>query len=184
MTFGTGPQALVETLAEFWQPNRSGRPSIPPATTEYRSSPDTVFITHDRSEVANTQSVHDLVHCYHPQTTGIQFTDKGSREQGAIETVQIDIDIADRTDSTTGERLSAATRLVGDRSDPDFATTLEEGPYPGIMGEVKYILESDTRTGFEEYDVARHDIVNLQLNNSNALASFSVDLEWLSVPTA
>lgn len=187
MTFGTGPQALVDTLDSNWKPSRTGRPDVPKATTTYRDTslgPGTVFITEDRDVVANHQGVHDLVHCYHPQSTGIPFEDKGNNEQGATETVQIDIDLADRTDPSTGERLSAKERMVGDRDDAAFSTDIAGGPYPGIMGEVLYILESVTRKGFAEYDVARKNVVNLQLFNSNATASVNVDLEWISINTA
>lgn len=184
MTFGTGPQALVSTLADNWQATRSGRPDVPEATTDQRSAAGTVLITNDRDVVANTQSVHDLVHCYHPQQTGIPFEDKGYNEQGATETVQIDIDLTDRTDPDTGERVSAKENMVGDRDHADFSTDIAGGPYPGIMGEVLYILESVTRKGFAEYDVARKEVVNLQLFNSNAVASVSVDLEWISINTA
>lgn len=184
MTFGTGPQALVKELDANWQATRAGRPDVPAATTNYRSTQGTVFITHDRDEVANHHGVHDLVHCYHPQATGISMQDKGFNEQGAVETVQIDIEATDRTDPSTGERSTAKTRMVGDRDDADFSTDLAGGPYPGLLGEVLFVLEANTRKGFREYDVARKEVINLVLENSNATASVSVDLEWISINTA
>jgi hypothetical protein len=184
MTFGTGPQSLVQQLADHWTVTRSGRPDVPDATTQQRSEAGTVLLTNDRDVVANNQGVHDLVHCYHPQATGISMQDKGFDEQGATETVQIDIETTNRPDPDTGERLDARTRMVGDRSDPDFSTAISEGPYPGILGEVLYVLEAHTRLGFAEYDVARKEVINLQLYNSEASASVSVDLEWISVNTA
>ena len=181
MTYGTGPQALVEYLADNWQATRDGRPDIPGATTEYKSETGTVFITHDRSEVADVHSVHDLVHVYHPQTTGVTAQDKGSQEQGTVETVQIDVETTDRTDPETHERLDATTLLRGDRSDPDFPTD-RSPPYPGIAGEVKYLLE-DIRRGHAEWDKVSHDIMSLTLENSNARAVFTVDMEIIAENT-
>lgn len=198
-TFGTGPQALVNHLARNWQASRSGRPDVPDVVRDSGGTPLTggdavraergVLIAEDRDVVANQHAVHDLVHCYHPQAAGLSVEDKGYQEQGVVETVQIDVEATDRTDESTGERLTADRRLVGDRSEwgGSVAFTspqlIGDAQYPGLLGEVKYILELGRR-GFEEYEVASHDVVNLYLGNSNASASFTVDLEWVALNTA
>lgn len=182
MTFGTGPQALAAYLADGWEATRAGRPDVPKATTEPRSEPGTVLVTNDRGEVANNQSVHDLVHVYHPDGSGVDVSDKGSQEQGTVETVHIDVETADRTDPETGERVYAKDRLVGDRSDPDFPAD-STPPYPGIVGEVKYLLES-IRRGHAEFERVEHTMDVVHLANSNARAAFLVDLEIIAERTA
>lgn len=180
MTFGTGPQALVSYIKNNWQASRSGREDVPDVTT----SPDTEFgivVTNDRKQVVEQYSVHDLIHCYHPQATGIDIEDAGFDEKNTIETVQIDIDATDRTDPNTGERLNASTRLVGDRTDPNFPSD-ESAPYPGIFGETMYVLE-EIRRDFEEWDVVRMQPVNIFLGNSNANISLDVQLEHVATNT-
>lgn len=180
MTYGTGPQALVDHLQTNWQASRSGRNDIPSAVT----SPESEFgvlITHDRQRVANQHGVHDLVHCYHPQA-GFTITDNGYNEKNVVETVQIDIEVSDRTDPESGERLLARNRMVGDRDSTGFPSS-EEPPYPGVFGEVMLLLEG-VRRDFEEWDVARSDVVNMHLGNSNASISYSVDLEHIAANTA
>lgn len=181
MTYGTGPQALVDHFSTNWQATRTGRPDLPEITTDYRSTAGTVFVTNDRSVIADNQQIHDLLHCYHPQADALAFTDRGYDEKNVVETVQIDIEATDRTDPDTGERLSAKDRLVGDRDDANFPTD-ESPPYPGLLGEVVYLLET-IRRDFEEWDVARMDVLNLFLGNSDASAAVSVDLEHIAQDT-
>ena len=180
MTFGSGPQALDDHLTTNWQPTRTGRPDIPDVVTSPQSEFG-VLIAHDREMVANNQGVHDLIHCYHPQSGGMTITDQGYNEKHVVETVQIDIEVADRTDPTTGERLYARDRLVGDRDATDYPSD-ESAPYPGVFGEVMYLLER-VRKGLDEWDVARTDVVNMHLGNSDASISYSVDLEHLAAGT-
>lgn len=182
MTFGTGSQALVNYLASNWQASRTGRGDIPTSTTVHRSTPGTVFITQDRDEVAVEKSVHDLVHCYHPEADGIDVRDAGSQEQGTTEAVRIDVEVSDRTHPDTGERVYANAALVGDRDDANFPSN-REPPYPGIAGEVKYLLE-DVRKGFEEWDRVSHDVRLVHMGNSNARAHFHVELEIIAENTA
>lgn len=191
MTFGTAPQALVTLLLDNWDPDRTGRPDVPDVIRDSNSNPSNdpadadapghVLIVRDREIVANNQGIHDLIHCYHPQAGGLTFTDNGYKEQNVVETVQIDIEVTDRTDPATGERTYARDRLVGDRGDPAFPTD-ETAPYPGIAGEVKYILET-VRRGLEEWDVVGADMVNMYLGNSDASISYSVDLEHIAANT-
>lgn len=190
MTTGTGPQALTTHLQTNWTPSRTGREDIPDiirdpdgnpsSDPDDASEPGRVIITEDREKIANQHSVFDLVHCYHPQA-GLSITDRGYNEQNEVETVQIDIEVEDRTDPTTGERLSARDRLVGDRNSSNFPSD-ESAPYPGVSGEVQYILET-ARRGLGEWDVASADVVNIYLGNSNASISWSVDLEHIAKNT-
>lgn len=193
MTTGTGPQALAKYLRQNWQPTRVGRNDVPdvirdsnsdpirvtgPRDIDEASGPGEVLIVNDRDVIANRQAVFDLVHCYHPQAAAPDITDRGYKEVNEVETVQIDIEVTDRSDPDTGERLFARERLVGDREAAGFPGD-ESPPYPGIMGEVKQILETGRR-GLEEWDVARMDVVNLFLGNSNASISWSVGLEHIA----
>lgn len=193
MTFGTAPQALVEYLASNWEATRSGRPDVPDVPRDgggnglygedaHRAEQGTVWVTEDRQEVAVNQSVHDLIHVYHPEQGGIDVTDKGSREQGTIEPVQIDVECTDRTDPETGERLLARDLMVGDRAGGAFPPT-RTAPYPGLAGEVKYLLE-DIRRGFTEWDKVSHEPNAIHLGNSNARVGFQVELEIIAMNTA
>lgn len=181
MTYGTGPQALVDHISTAWEPTRTGREDVPAITTDYRSQAGTVFVTNDRDVIANNQQIHDLIHCYHPQADALAFSDRGYDEKNTVETVQVDIECTDRTDPTTGERLNARRRLVGDRDDANFPSD-EDAPYPGLLGETVYVLE-EVRRRFEEWDVARMDVINLYLGNSNASASLNVELEHIAQDT-
>lgn len=191
MTFGTGPQALESLLLTNWEPTRAGREDVPDVIRDGGGNPsnnpqDTaepgrVLITHDRDVVANNNAVYDLIHCYHPQAGGMSITDTGYKEKNVIETVQIDIDATDRTDPSTGERVYARERMVGDRDSAGFPTD-ESAPYPGLFGETMYILET-VRRGMDEWDVARTDVVNTFLQNSEATMSLSVDLEHIAANT-
>lgn len=191
MTLGTGPQALETLLLTNWEPTRSGREDVPDVIRDGSGNPSNdpadadgpgkVLVTHDRDTVANNNAVFDLVHCYHPQAAGMTITDTGYKEKNVVETVQIDIDTTDRTDPGTGERLSARERMVGDRDSPGFPTD-EDAPYPGLFGECVYILET-VRRGMDEWDVARTDVVNTALYNSEATMSLSVDLEHIAANT-
>lgn len=193
MTFGTGPQALVALLASNWQATRSGRPDVPDVPRDgsgnaltdddaHRAEADTVLITSDRDVTARNQNVHDVIHCYHPEGGAIDTNDRGHVEQEVIETIQVDIEAADRTDSSTGDRLSARERMVGLRSDSSVVFN-EGGPYPGLFGEVKLILE-ENRRGHDEWDVNRHDVTQMRLLNSNAIVSLTVELEHVAINTA
>lgn len=197
---GTGPQALVDLFSTEWQASRTGRPDIPPAVED----PKTEFgvrIVHDRSTVNQQRAVHDLVHCYHPSADPISIEDKGFKEVEQVETVQVDIECSDRTDPETGERLFARERMVGSREDEtDLAgagftlggasgatlggddggtlgTQNDAVAYPGLLGEVLYILEL-VRRGYEEWDVVRSPrVVGATLKNSSARMSLDVQLE-------
>jgi hypothetical protein len=128
-----------------------------------------------------TQSSYDLIHCYHPEGNSPEITDRGFDEQRIVETVQVDISVTDRTDHTTdpSTRLLARERMVGDRD--DLAST-SDPPYPGISGEVQYILES-YRRGLDEWDRVNYTPVNVFLGNSNADISINVDLIQLATNT-
>jgi hypothetical protein len=177
---GTGCQALVDLFAENWQTDRSFRNRVPelvgqpevigPQITDYESNQG-VIVTEDRQVVNRNQQVHDLIHCYHPEGIGWDQQDTGFKEVNTVETVQIDIECADRT--INGERSSARVRMVGDRRDDDTQD------YAGIKGEVQYILENERR-GFDEWDVVRIDPVAVILKNSNARVSLNVELERIS----
>lgn len=188
MTFGTGPQALVTHLQDNWQTSRTGRNDVPDVVRDGNGDPSSdpadgrgVLILHDREEVELNHAVHDEIHVYHPQAEGLDFEDRGFDEKNVLESVQIDIEITDRTDESTGERLFARERMVGDRDAAGFPTD-QSAPYPGLLGEVVYLLET-IRRDFEEWDVTRMQPVNVILENSNATVSLDVELEHISANT-
>jgi len=192
MTLGQGPQALAEYLGENWEAVRQGRPDLPdvvrddaddysPDPTDHTTQPGKVLIVPDRFDAVEVNhAVTDGIWCYHPEADPPAFTDSGHVEQNIVETVQIDISATDGFNAPEGVASSARNRMVGERGTSGF---LNGGPYPGLAGEVKYLLEL-TRRGLDEWDVARTDAVNAVLNNSNADFSWRVDLEHVSVNTA
>lgn len=180
MTFGTGAQAMAGYLTTNWQASRTGRTDLPAAVTD----PDTEFgvhIVNDREIVAENRTVHDLIHVYHPEASGLDYQDRGYNEVQTRENLQIDIECTNRNDPDTGERLSARTRMVGDRDAAGFPTD-ETPPYPGLLGETVYLLES-IRRDFEEWDVTRIQPLTIYLRNSNANASIDVELEHVAKNT-
>jgi len=180
MTLGTGPQALLEVLRDGWQASRTGRPDVPPLVPKGDERTENgVLLVRDRSDVRVQQDRHDLIHCYTPESDPGTTTDKGFDEQGVIDVVQIDIEVTDRTDATTGERLLARNRMVGER---DKVAEPDDPPYPGIAGEVRYTLET-VRRGFAEYDKVSYEPIRTMLNNSSADVSLSVDLEQIATNT-
>jgi len=191
MTLGQGAQAVAEYLAMNWSPTRTGRPDLPDVMRDAQGDPSTdvndadepgkVLILADRQDqVQVNHGVFDAIYCYAPEAAPPSTEDQGYAEERVEELVQVDIEITDRTDSETGERLSARDRMVGDR---DNTTNNETGPYPGLVGEVKYLLEL-TRRGLDEWDVARTDAVNVFTGNSNANWSYRVTLEQVAKNTA
>lgn len=188
MALLTGPDALVSILQANWQPSRSGREDIPDLVRDSNGDPssepsdgDGVLILKNREEVNVRQQRHDLIHAYIPTGNSPTITDRGYDEQRITETVQIDIDITDRTDHTTDppERLSARDRMIGDRA--ALASTAEP-PYGGISGEVQFILES-VRRGTDEWDRINYTPIGGTLGNSNATVRWHVDLVELASNT-
>jgi len=181
MSFGQGPAALQDLFETEWQATRAGREDVPPIVSGDPKLNNGVLVSKNREVSRVDKARHDLIHCYHPETAGLTITDRGYSEQNVVETVQIDISLTDRTDQSGAEpeRLGARTRMIGDR---DENPTVGEPPYPGIFGEVKYILET-VRRGTDEYDTVSHDVVRSVLGNSNADISLNVELERISDPT-
>lgn len=184
MALGTGPQRLIDLFETEWQAARTGRADIP-SVIEYNTGtedPDLnngVLVVRDRGEVGIDLARHDVIHCYHPEANPPASTDQGYKEERLVETVQVDVELTDRTDhslAASDSRLSATERMVGLRGD---VAAFDEPPYPGILGEVKYILET-VRRGLDEWDTVSHDFVNLYLGNSNADAAVSVELEQIA----
>jgi len=138
-----------------------------------------VFVLRDRENASVDMAKHDVIHCYQPEGDPFTVEDNGYAEQRVVESVQIDIELTDRTDPDTGERLIARDRMVGERSG---VATLGDPPYPGILGETLYILET-VRRGFEEYDTVSYNPIRVLLNNSNADVSLSVELEQIATNT-
>lgn len=187
MALGTGPQRLQTLIESQWQATRSGRADVPDTIKATTGSEDPdlnsgVLVVRDRGDVAVDQSKHDLIHVYHPEANPPLVEDNGYAEQRIVETVQVDIDITDRTDHSRpagDQRLSAKERMVGFRGD---LASLSEPPYPGLLGETKYVLE-EVRRGLDEWDTVSHDLVNVYLGNSNATVSLSVELEQIATGT-
>lgn len=184
MALGTAPQRLVDLLETEWQASRTGRADVPEMIQYQTGSDDPalnsgVLVLRDREDPAVDMGKHDLIHCYHPEANPPNSQDRGYSEEQLVETVQIDIDITDRTDHSLPagqQRLSARKRMVGLRGD---LTDFDEPPYPGLLGETKYILET-VRRGLDEWDTVSHDFVLLSLKNSNATASINVELEQIA----
>jgi hypothetical protein len=136
----------------------------------------------DREDTRVDLAKHDLIHCYVPEGNPGSTEDTGYDEQRIIEVVQIDISVSDRTDHSRpagDQRLGAKQRMVGDRGS---VATLGDPPYPGILGEVQYILEK-FRRGFDQYDTVSYDPLRVLLNNSNADVSLNVELEQIASNT-
>jgi hypothetical protein len=111
---GTGPQALRDLFIDEYQPQRAGRPDLPPLIED----PATDFgvrVLADREAVNHQRATTDLIHCLHPENNPMDRVDQGFKEERVTEYVQVDISVSDRTDPDTGERLSARERLVGTR---------------------------------------------------------------------
>lgn len=181
MALGTSPQRLIRLFENQWQATRTGRGDLPPIVKretqgEDEDLQDGVVVFTNREEVGIDNSRHDPIHIYHPEANPPTSQDRGFKEEQLIETVQVDVSLTDRTDHSLppGEqRLSARQRMVGRRGD---LASLSDPPYPGILGELKYILEG-VRRGLDEWDKVSHDFVNLYLGNSNADVSITVELE-------
>lgn len=183
MALGTGPERLVELFENNWQQTRTGRADVPPMydpNTDIDLQRDVVVPLRNRERSGVDRGIHDILHCYHPEANPPAITDRGYSEENVVETVQVDIDLTDRTDQSTATRLSARDRMVSDRSG---LSSTSDAPYPGILGETKYVLE-EVRRGLDEYDVVRTDLNNLYLGNSNASASVVVELERIAKDTA
>lgn len=200
--YGTGPDAIANLLQSNWQQSRTGRYDIPPLVTD----PETQFgilVRRNREDVHNVHSVHDLIHCYHPEGAVLDVQDRGFKEQNTVETVQVDIDLTDRTDPDTGERTLARERMVGTRGVTGDGMTLgasgggtlgasgggtlgnttgSDAPYAGVFGEVKYILET-VRRGLDEWDKVSHTVIGGTLKNSDATMRVNVELEQLAENT-
>jgi len=180
MAMGTGPQRLIRLLETEWQASRVGRDDVPEIIKHTTGSEEPrgnsgVLALRDRSQVYVDKGKHDEIHIYHPENAGITTTDRGFKEQNVVETVQIDISLANRT-TDAGVRSVAEDRMVGDRGDlADF----DEPPYPGIFGEVVYILEG-VRRGLDEWDTVSYEPINVSLRNSDADVSINVELEQIA----
>jgi len=188
MALLTGPDRLIDLLQTEWTPQRAGRGDIPDVVRDSGGNPssdptdgDGVLILKNREEVNVQQSRHDLIHCYHPEGNSPEVTDRGYDEQRIVETVQIDIDIADRTQHGVSppNRSGARARMVGDRA--DLAST-SDPPYGGLSGEVQFILEG-VRRGLDEWERVDYTPVGATLKNSNATVRWSVDLVQLAANT-
>lgn len=190
MTFGTGPQAVVDILQTNWQVTRSGRPDVPDLVRDGSNNPSSdpadadepgrILILRNREEVSLNHAVFDVIHCYQPEGDPGVWTDNGYKEENVVQGIQVDIDLTDRTDPDTGERITARERMIGNRDTPSFAG--EDPPYPGILGEVKYILET-VRRGYEEYDKVSVTPISATLKNSDATVRLDVELEIIAKNT-
>jgi hypothetical protein len=184
MALGTAPQRLIEFIETNWQATRAGRGDVPDTINYQTGGEDPrlnegVLVLRDRENVHIDHGKHDLIHVYHPDATAPIITDRGYKEVNEVETVQIDIELTDRTDHTLAagdQRLSAKDRMVGDRDD---LASAEDPPYPGIAGETQYLLET-IRRGLDEWDKVSHTYGQYYLGNSNADVSFDVELERIA----
>lgn len=179
MVLGHGPRKLVELFEDNWAASRTGRGDVPEIIKQQTQGEDFraesgVLALKNRSQAGVDRGKHDIIHCYQPEANPPASTDNGYKEERLIETVQVDIDLVDRTEN--GERLAANARMIGEAAD---IANLNEPPYPGIAGEVKQILEG-VRRGFSIWDTVSHDYVNHYLGNSNATVSITVELEQIA----
>lgn len=182
MALGTAPQRLLTLFETEWEATRAGRGDVPPMydpDTPVNQQTDVVVPVRDRQTTPAKRGIHDILHIYHPEANPPASTDRGFKEENLVESVQIDVELTDRTDQSTGERLSAEERMVGRRGD---LAAFDAPPYPGVLGEVKYVLEG-VRRGLDEWDRVSHDFQNLYLGNSNADVAVSVELEQIAKNT-
>jgi hypothetical protein len=178
MTTGTGPQALADYIESNWQETRAGRTDVPPITPDHKSQRGSVFIQHDRDDVAWNTNVHaGQIHCYHPDAANVEISDEGYASAQEIETVQVDIAVTDGT-AADGTRRDAKAVLTGDRSDAGFPSGAGP-PYPGVNGEFKYVMET-ARRNFEEWDVSRFSQLTMYKGGARASASWNVELEHIA----
>jgi hypothetical protein len=182
MSLGTGPERLVQLFEDTWQATRTGRGDVPPMydpNTDMNLQTDVVVPLRNREESGVDRGIHDILHFYHPEGNPPDVTDNGYREVREVETVQLDIELTDRTvhSNAQGEqRLSARERMTGSRA--DVADT-SEPPYPGVQGEAMYVLET-VRRGLDEWDRVNMSPVNQYLGNSNANVSYNIELIQLA----
>lgn len=184
MALGTSPQRLVRFLESNWQATRTGRGDIPDTIKHHTGSEDPdlnsgVLLVRDRDQPFVDYGKHDLIHVYHPEASAPVVTDIGYSEVNEVETVQVDISLTDRTDHSLAagnQRLSAKDRMVGDRD--DLAST-SDPPYPGIAGEVQYLLET-IRRGLDEWDTVTATPATWRLGTANADVAWTVELETIA----
>lgn len=186
MAFGTAPEALVEQLQSGWQASRTGRDDVPDLVRDGNGDPSSdpndgegVLVLKNLDEVAVNRQLHDVIHCYPPEADPMTVQDNGYKEQRVVESVQIDIDLADRSEYDPPKRVSAKERMIGTR---DSVADLDEPPYPGIFGEVKYVLET-IRRGFDEFDIVRHQPLTMSLESSDAFVAIDVECERIAANT-
>jgi len=185
MTLGTGPQRIARFIEDNWQATRAGRGDVPDVIEYQTGGADPrlnegVLVVRDRANTYVDTAKHDLIHVYHPEAAPPVEEDNGYKEKRVVETVQVDIELTDRTDpADDSARLDATARMVGDRD--DLADT-SEPPYPGIWGETRYVLET-VRRGLDEWDTVRQDPVNTYLGHTNANVSIHADLEQIATNT-
>jgi len=185
MALGTAPERLVEYIENNWQASRTGRGDVPAVILYNTGSEDPdlnrgVLVLRDREEVAVDFGKHDLIHVYHPEGNPPIEEDNGYSEKRVVEQVQIDIALSDRPDpNDNSAQLYAKDRMRGDRD--DLADT-DSAPYPGIWGEVRYILET-IRRGLDEWDTVSQYAISVTLKKSNADVSLNVELEQIATDT-
>jgi len=177
MPIAQGPLALVEEIEDNWQQTRAGRDDVPPLQTNPEQGTG-VIVFANRESVNVNNAAHDEIHCYHPEGAGAERQDQGSKEENVTETVQIDISLTNRT-AGDGTRSNAKERMTG-YHDEDVITSLsQDAPYPGILGEVVYILEG-VRRGFSIYTTVDYSVLETDLRKSSADVSLNVELEQLA----
>jgi len=149
-------------------PTRSGRPDVPPIAANEPGGEEAnrgVVVRANRDEVAVERSVYDLIHCYHPSADPGSRQDMGYKEERLTEIVQIDMDCTDRTNAD-GTRSLARERMIG--YDGDILSVInDDPPYPGLLGELVYVLEG-VRRGFGVWDKVSYEPLEWTLKNSDA----------------
>jgi len=183
---GLGPQALKELFEDGydsydgWQATRSGRPDVPPIAANEPGGEDAnrgVSVRVNREEVAVDNAVYDLIHIYHPSADPGSRQDQGFQEERIVESVQIDIDVTDRTNDD-GTRTFARERMTG--YEGDILDVLnDDPPYPGLLGETIYVLEG-VRKGLKIWDTVSWEPLDWTLKNSNATVRLQVELEQIA----
>jgi hypothetical protein len=181
VALGTAPQRLLTLFENNWQASRTGRGDIPDIIKHNTGTDDPdintgVLAVRDREQVFVDKGKHDLLHCYIPEANPPQVQDRGYAEEKRIESVQVDIEIATRPDPDDSSKRLSVDRMMGDRDKIDDTGSAPEG---GLVGEVKYILETKRR-GLDEWDVVSVDLINWFIGNSNANVSYAVEFEEIA----
>jgi hypothetical protein len=163
----TAAEAIATYLSDEWETDVPGRHTPIPDVVADQESGTGVLIRENMSTIRDKLNTHDVVNVQHVDRS---IQERGSKSEKVVDQVQIDVRMADRDVDGDGIRESATDRAWGTRDANNDRPELG-----GVAGEVKRLL-NDIRKGFKEYDKAPHGIDRLELRNTDARITFTVEL--------